>query len=85
MKPALSSLFLLLALGCSDDASKDSSLDSSDSDSPTDSEPTACTESSSAANACECSTDEGFTTYRFDQNDEERCLTTTCMQRPLMI
>ena len=76
MKPALSSLFLLLALGCSDDASKDSSLDSSDSDSPTDSEPTACTESSSAANACECSTDEGFTTYRFDQNDEERCLTT---------
>lgn len=39
-------------------------------------EPTVCTESSGEPSACECSTEEGFTTYRFQQDDNERCFTT---------
>ena len=45
----------------------------------------------SADNACECSTEEGFATYRFTQGDEERCLTTYVdpptagEQRPLVL
>ena len=40
------------------------------------SEPTICTESSGKPGGCECSTAEGFTTYRFEQDGSERCLTT---------
>ena len=39
-------------------------------------DPQVCTESSVVEGGCECSTEEGFTTYRFTQGEYERCFTT---------
>lgn len=40
------------------------------------SEPTICTERSGVDGGCECSTEHGFSTYRFTQGEYERCFTT---------
>ena len=68
-------LLLMTTLAC---ANKDTNADETPADETgvEVTEPIICTESSGTENACECSTDEGFATYRFTQGDEERCLTT---------
>ena len=52
------------------------STDTNSTDTPTTTEPTVCTESSGTEGSCECSTEEGFTTYQFTQGQYQRCFTT---------
>ena len=73
-------LFFLLLTACSGKPSSGSAtpgLETEDTagGSSVTTEPTVCTESSSEPNACECSSEEGFTTYRFVQDGTERCMT----------
>ena len=86
MKSLTTTLFVLLLTACSGKERSDSSVPDSATEETEEiedtanrrsvtTEPTVCTESSSEPNACECSTEEGFTTYRFLQESTERCLT----------
>jgi hypothetical protein len=76
MRQTIATLLLMMALGCNGSASPDPSETPADQQTEGTSEPTVCAERSGAPNACECSTEDGFTTYRFQQDDTERCFTT---------
>lgn len=81
MRDAVWTLLLMTMLACTGKAPQNAVQDGTDTDTAeqpgqSPEEPTACTESSGAPDACECSTTDGFTTYRFQQDGGERCLTT---------